>query len=320
MLKRRGILEFQELTVKNSLACYFEELRRRNTSENTLKTYDLHLKRYIDVLEIAEESVKVCNKRSYENFIDCLQEEMKDVTLTSYCRTIRAFLYWVQREGYVEEEKMSLPKYDKRIKETYSSEEMIKLLRKPEKRCSEVEYQTWVFINLILSTGLRLTSALECKVSQFVAKDKVLYVQKTKQRKAQTLLLNDEMIAILHKYILVFGLKEEDYIFCTASGKRLAKRSMQDNVATYNHSRGVNKTSVHLMRHTFAKNFYMQTKDIYSLQKILGHTSISTTEIYLQDLGLIEENATAYNPQILYGERERKRRGKLQDKKNSRMI
>lgn len=320
MLKRRGILEFEELTVKNSLACYFDELRRRNTSENTLQTYELHLKRYIDVLEIAEESVKVCDKRSYENFIDSLREEMKDVTLTSYCRTIRAFLYWLQREGYVETEKMSLPKYDKKVKETYSSEEMIKLLRKPNKRCSEVEYQTWVFVNLILSTGLRLTSALECKVSHFVYKDRVLYVQKTKQRKAQTILLNDEMVAILHKYILVFGLKQDDYIFCTASGGRLAKRSMQDNVATYNRSREVDKTSIHLMRHTFAKNFYMQTKDIYSLQKILGHTSIATTEIYLQDLGLIEENATAYNPQLLYGEKERKRRGKMENEKKLKMI
>lgn len=51
------------------------------------------------------------------------------------------------------------------------------------------------------------------------------------------------------------------------------------------------------MRHTFAKNYYAQTKDIYSLQQILGHSTITTTENYIRDLGLTPSNSVAYNPQ-----------------------
>ena len=88
---------------------------------------------------------------------------------------------------------------------------------------------------------------------------------------------------------------------------------MQDNVATYNRKLGVEKTSIHLMRHTFAKNYYIKTKDIYSLSKILGHSTIGTTEKYLSDLGLNLANAVAYNPQAIFGKKEqpKKRRGKI---------
>ena len=148
-----------------------------------------------------------------------------------------------------------------------------------------------------MSTGLRLSSALNLKVSDFVKREHLLYVQKTKQRKGQQIYLNEEMCNILNKYIQLFDLDMSDYIFCTANKDVLKKRTIEDNVATYNRAKGVQKTSIHLMRHTFAKNYYAQTKDIYSLQQILGHSTITTTENYIRDLGLTPTNSVAYNPQ-----------------------
>ena len=190
---------------------------------------------------------------------------------------------------------------------------MTTLLGKPNE-CSEVEYQTWVFENLIFSTGLRLSSALNIKVSEFDKKQKTIYVQKTKNHKALNLFLNNDMCNILQKYIATFELNDDDYIFCTAERTRLAKRTMQDNVATYNRKLGVDKTSIHLMRHTYAKQFYQKTKDIYTLSQVMGHSSIAITENYLKDLGLALENVVAYNPQQLFANTATKkntRRGKV---------
>lgn len=93
----------------------------------------------------------------------------------------------------------------------------------------------------------------------------------------------------------------------------MANHTMQCNVASYNRAHNVEKTSIHLFRHTFAKNFYMQTKDVYTLCQVLGHSNISVTEGYLKDLGVSLFADTVYNPQQQFTKKDNatKRRGKL---------
>lgn len=301
-MRRRKIMELKSIKVKDAFAEFIEEHRAKNTSKNTLDTYTLHINCFIEVTECDLLSTASLDKGFYTYFITALQEEgvKKDTTIASYCRSVRAFLYWLMDNNYMQEESLKLPKYDKTVKETYTREEITTLLEKPDKGCSEVTYQTWVFINLIMSTGLRLSSALNLKVSDFVKRERILYVQKTKQRKGQQIYLNEDMCNILNKYIQQFELDLSDYIFCIGNRDIMKKRTMEDNVATYNRARGVQKTSIHLMRHTFAKNYYEKTKDIYSLQQILGHSTITTTENYIRDLGLTPSNSVAYNPQQLF--------------------
>ena len=292
-------MELKNIKVQKAFEEFLEEHKAKNTSDNTLDTYKLHIECFMDITDCQWLTTAMLDKSFYTYFITELQEEgrKKDTTIASYCRSVRAFLYWLMDNGYMKEEPLKIPKFDKTVKETYTQEEITTLLEKPEKGCSEVTYQTWVFINLIMCTGLRLSSVLNLQVSDFVKREHLLYVQKTKQRKGQQLFLNDEMCNILNKYIQLFDLDLSDYIFCTANKTPLKRRTIEDNVATYNRARGVKKTSIHLMRHTFAKNYYAQTKDIYSLQQILGNSTITTTENYIRDLGLTPSNSVAYNPQ-----------------------
>lgn len=292
-------MELKNIKVEKAFEEFLEEHKAKNTSANTLATYTLHINAFMKATDCQWLTTAMLDKSYYTYFITALQEEgrKKDTTIASYCRSVRAFLYWLMDSGYMNNEHLPLPKFDKTVKETYTQEEITTLLQKPEKGCSEVTYQTWVFVNLIMSTGLRLSSALNLKVSDFVKREHLLYVQKTKQRKGQQVYLNEEMCNILSKYIQQFDLDMSDYIFCTANKSRLSKRTIEDYVAKYNRARGLKKTAIHLMRHTFAKNYYAQTKDIYSLQQILGHSTITTTENYIKDLGLTPANSVAYNPQ-----------------------
>lgn len=127
--------------------------------------------------------------------------------------------------------------------------------------------------------------------------------------------MNDDVCSIINKYIREFDLEDNDYLFCTANKQRMAKRTMEDNVATYNRSRGITKTSIHLMRHTFAKNFYANSKDVYGLQQILGHSQISTTEHYLRGLGVDSTVTSVYNPQQQYGRKARENQNKRRSRK-----
>lgn len=307
-------MAIDNVKVRQAYKEFVQEKKAENLSEQTLSTYDLHIKSFVDSNDFWDMSTSLLNKDLYQWWIEDLQEDdnKKDVTVASYCRSVRAFLYWLQDNDYMELCQLKIPKYQKTIKVCYSDEELSLMLRKP-KTCSEVEYQTWVFINLVCATGMRLSSALNIQVSDINRKEHSVYVQKTKNRHAQVFFLADEVLTILSKYILQFDLSADDYLFCTANKNKLARRTIEDNVATYNRKLGIEKTSIHLMRHTFAKNYYTQTKDIYNLCQILGHSSISTTENYLRDLGLTLANATAYNPQAIYAKKEqpKKRRGKI---------
>lgn len=311
--RRRQTMAIDNVSVERAYQEFIQEKRAENLSEETLATYAIHIKSFVDSNQFWNMSTSLLNKDLYQFWIEDLQNDpkKKDITVASNCRSVRAFLYWLQDNDYMEPVSLKIPKYQKTIKETYTDDELKILLKKPVKG-SEVEYQTWVFINLICASGMRLSSALNIQVKDIKRKEHAIYVQKTKNRKAQIFYLSDEILTIISKYIRQFDLDEDDYLFCTAEKKPLARRTIQDNVATYNRSRGVKKTSIHLFRHTFAKNYYQKTKDIYALCQILGHSTIATTENYLRDLGLSLADATAYNPQLLYSTtHKKKRRGKM---------
>lgn len=312
--RRKQTMALDNITVRQAYTEFMREKKAFNLATETLNTYKLHIENFVNSNDFWDMPTSLLNKDLYQFWIEDMQEDenKKDVTVTSYCRSVRAFLYWLQDNQYMEPCSLKLPKYQKTIKQCYTDDELSILLKKP-KVCSEVEYQSWVFINLVCATGMRLSSALSIKVSDIQRKEHSIYVQKTKNRNAQVFFVSDEMLSILSKYIIQFELVDDDWLFCTAEKNQLAKRTIQDNVADYNRKRGVSKTGIHLMRHTFAKNYYIKTKDMYSLQKILGHSTIATTEKYLTDLGVSLADATAYNPQQEFGKKQlpKKRRGKI---------
>jgi integrase/recombinase XerD len=312
--RRRKITEMSDIKIVDALKQFNDENRSKNLSSHTLDTYNIHINDFINRMGLKECSSSFLGIDMYIWYVEDLQEEgiKKDTTISSYCRSVRVFLYWLMENDYMESCTLTIPRYQKTIKATYTDEELITLLVKPEKNCTEVEYLTWVFINICISTGLRLSSILNLKVCDYNKSDKTLCVNYTKNNTVKLVYLNDEMAGILNKYISLFNLTNLDWFFSTGEGTQLKRRSIQDYVAKYNRKRGIEKTSIHLFRHTFSKNYYKRTKDIYSLCNILGHTTISTTENYLRDLGLSCEDSTVYNPQLEYIKKSKtKRRGKM---------
>lgn len=102
---------------------------------------------------------------------------------------------------------------------------------------------------------------------------------------------------ILVEYIDVRGGNPDDYLFCGACGEKAATRTFQDNVANYNHRRGVIKTSCHAFRHTFAKHWILNGGDVFRLQKILGHSDLSVTREYVNMFGQdLQMDFERFNP------------------------
>lgn len=306
---------------KELLEMFLTEKEAYNLSEESIKMYRYHCEKFIALLgeEADEPGYRILTQKKYNEFIlDIKGKGIKDVTVAITARSIRAWLYWLMENDCIRSFQVKIPKFQKTIPDTYTDEELILLLEKPKRNCTEVEYETWVFINLAIATGMRLSSMLNMKVADIHFSDNTIVVNRTKNRNTLSLVVNDELLLILKKYIQLFELNDDDYLFCTGEKGKLAKRTMEDFVKRYNMKRGVQKPKlIHAFRHTFARNHYLQNHDMYRLKDLMGHTLISTTEHYLGSLGLDTSRKIEYNPQAQFSkkpENNHNRRQKISSK------
>lgn len=190
------------------------------------------------------------------------------------------------KQEYMPTFKIKLAKADKQPIETYTDDELKKMLRKPNlKQCTFQEYKSWVIVNFLLSTGVRQHSLINIRVKDIDFDNEVVYVNVTKNRKPLIIPLNQDILKILKEYLKYRNHEsKEDYLFCNVFGKQLTKSTVYHGLWHYNKSRNVETTGMHRFRHTFAKKWVTRGGNVVTLSKILGHSSLAITENYLNIL------------------------------------
>jgi len=106
-------------------------------------------------------------------------------------------------------------------------------------------------------------------------------MRKTKNRKQQLIPLSTSLAKILKEYSSYRKGNPDDYLFCTENGLQLSLRGLQTSIKFYNSKRGVARTSIHLFRHRFAKDWILNGGDMFRLQDILGHSDLSIVKEYI---------------------------------------
>lgn len=221
-----------------------------------------------------------------EEFTDayCLwltERDTAEASVVTYVRNFRVFAYWCMSEGYIEQFKIKLPKSTETFKQIYTDDELKRLMVKPKKNCSFATYRTWVFINYVLGTGQRLSTVLSIQNGDVDLENKLVYLRHMKNRKQTILPLPDFLIDVLFEYRKIRGGEISENLFCTEYGEPITTSGMKTAVKRYNRSRGVEKTSIHLFRHTFAVHWVRENGDIAKLQRILCHSDLRVTQQYL---------------------------------------
>ena len=90
---------------------------------------------------------------------------------------------------------------------------------------------------------------------------------------------------------------DSDYLFCNIGAEKLTTNALKHSLRDYNLARGVTKTSAHALRHTFAKNWILNTGDVFRLQKLLGHSTLEMTRKYVNMFSEdLKDNFENYNP------------------------
>jgi integrase/recombinase XerD len=310
------VMKMAEL--EKTLAELFEDFQLenkvKNLSEMTIRFYEQNLVHFFRFMnDIGIDYVREIDKKHLDKFILWLKKKgLKATTINTYMRAARSFLYYAMRENYLIKFEINLIKADKEQKEPYSEEEIKKLIKKPNLReCGFVEHRNWVLVNYLLETGNRLNTVLNLKVIDIDFDNGMVILTTTKNRKAQYNPISEQLIKVLTEYIRMYRLNKDDYLFMNELGEPLTRNSLQHSIARFNKKRGVEKTSFHAFRHTFAKYYITSGGDAFKLQRLLGHSTLDVTlnyvNLYSEDL---KEGFDKHSILANYTENKRMKRGR----------
>ena len=281
MSKKIQINLTSTLTLEEALELFIRKCQIKNLTENTIKSYKQKFSYFISFTGAS--SVSAITPELIDSYILFMKSKGSEVTtINSNLRAIRAVLNFLMEKGELKRFPINLLKTEKKIKETYTEAELKLLLKKPNlSKVSFNEYKIWVLENYLLGTGNRISTALELKIKDIDFQSGVITLRRTKNRKQQIIPLSSTLSVILEEYLKIRKGTKDDYVFCNSYGGQANTRTIQQMVADYNIKRGVNKTSCHLFRHTFAKMYILNGGDAFRLQRLLGHSDITITKEYV---------------------------------------
>ena len=250
-------------------------------SDKTLITYKQHLSAIKKHLPI-EKPIEELERHDLEIMISSMRDiGLSANSIQSYTRTLKTFFTWCNEEGITN---LNLSRYraQETIKDTYTDRELELLLKKPNMRqCKFSEYRNWVIINLLLNNGCRASSIRNIKNKDVDLTNQVIYLRHTKNKKSQVIPLCSMLCAILSEYMRIRGGSDDDYLFSNDMGEQMTEYCLKNTIAKYNRRRGVQKTSIHLFRHTFAKKYLVDCGgNAFTLQRLLGHSTLDMTKHY----------------------------------------
>jgi len=179
----------------------------------------------------------------------------------------------------------------KTLPDILTDEEAKRIIEIPNKR-----YYTGLrnkaMITLMLNTGLRVSEVTDLRTNNIDLSKRALKVVNGKGGKDRNLIIPDKTAELLKQWTKKRTEGTGHYLFNTQKGGQLSREYIFMMIKRYTTRAGIDKNIYpHTLRHTFATSFYKQTKDIETLRKLLGHSDISTTQIYVTLANIDVENA-----------------------------
>lgn len=260
----------------------------KKTSENTELSYKRDLEKvrnYMKDQGIDEvRKITVTNLNSY--ILNLEKNDFKAATVSRNIASIKAFYHFMYKEGMVKEdisEVLKAPKIEKKIPDILSMSEVVRLLEQP-KGNSPKEIRDKAMLELLYATGIRVTELISLKVSDvnlqmgFIIckdanKERVIPFG-TEARNALIRYLDGTREAMLNN-------PESDILFANCSGLSMSRQGFWKLIKFYARKAEITADiTPHTLRHSFAAHLVENGADLRSVQEMLGHSDISTTQIY----------------------------------------
>lgn len=265
--------------VKHCWGHFMLSQSEKGNSKETQAYYSRCYKKIVacPLTENGEATIKVLEMPGFQfSFIQSLGD-VSQQTINSYLRGLRSFGNFCVEKGYIDSFECHIKEVTPPAKQVYTDREIAKLMKKPNLK-DFGDYRMYCIIGLILNTGARSNTILNIKICDVELDDGYITFNKLKNNGIVRLGLERKVKNDLAEWITYWrygkGAEETDYLFCNEYGEQMTRSTLAKAMAHYNRSRGVEKTSIHLLRHTFAKKWITSGGDIITLARVLTHNEL----------------------------------------------
>jgi len=239
---------------------------------------------------------------SGHRFNHCQDRGLSGYTVNCYLRSLRIFFSWMVSEGIIETNPFDLvkiPRAPRKIIPTFSDSQIRQLLNIIDTSTAE-GYRNFTIIMTLLDTAMRVSELCTLKLDNVWLEDGMLKVL-GKGNKERVVPMGKQVQRLLWHYINRYrpepARANTDFLFLTLEGRPLTKDRVEKIMTYYGKKAGISgvRCSPHTLRHTAAVRFLRNGGDVFSLQRMLGHTSLEMTRRYceLADIDVKRAHLTA---------------------------
>ncbi len=279
----------EEIMVQKSIEAFMVYLHDvKKTSHNTEMSYKRDLNKMCGFLE--EKGIKKLsqvNEEVLNSYVSFLTEnQFANATISRHVAAIKGWNLFLLKEGRIEEDyaqNLKAPKIEKKVPEILKMDEVVKLLEEPKGK-NPKEIRDKAMLELLYATGIRVTELITLTTSQLnMQMNYIVCNDGVKDRiipfglKARDALLN----YLEYSRNVMISNPKSDILFVNCSGQSMSRQGFWKLIKYYAEKAGIaTDITPHTLRHSFAAHLVENGADLKSVQEMLGHSDISTTQIY----------------------------------------
>lgn len=261
----------------------------KKTSYNTEMSYqrDLNkLQKYLEMQGISR--VDDITEEHLSSYVDYLEkQQFAPSTISRNIAAIKAWYLYMTKEEKVQSdlsESLKAPKVEKKMPGILSMEEVVKLLEQPDGD-NPKQLRDKAMLELLYATGIRVTELISLKISQLNMQ--MNYIVCSDGHKDRVIPFGLKARDALLDYLeysrkVMINDRKSDILFVNCSGQAMSRQGFWKLVKTYAKKAGITTDiTPHTLRHSFAAHLVENGADLRSVQEMLGHSDVSTTQIYV---------------------------------------
>lgn len=263
----------------------------KRLSSNTLQSYKRDIDQYISFLlkDMNLSSIESSNKTTVIAYLLSLQKKGRATsTISRNLASIRSFYQYLSRVKIVEGDptvNLESPKAEKKLPQILSTKEVELLLEQP--KCTDLKgFRDKAMLEVIYATGIRVSELISLDLEDVNVE--VGFIKCNKGSRERIVPIGTMAIKALKDYLdkarhlLIADMKEKS-LFVNVNGKRLTRQGFWKIIKQYKNQAKISKEiTPHTLRHSFAAHLLENGADLRSIQEMLGHSDISSTQIYAQ--------------------------------------
>jgi len=276
--------------MKELIAQFVQYEKSRGLAEHTVIAYRkdlLQLAEFLQKYFIGEIRLDQIKRLYLRDFMrDLSNDGRKNRTLARKATVIRIFFEYCQQQKIINDNpaiNLKIPKFDKKLPKYFTQSEMDELLKIPD-LSSKFGIRNRAILELIYSSGLRISEVSSCQIQHLDLTSKIIRIR-GKGSKERLVPVGKQAVKAIKQYLLVRpdfeSVDSGKVLFLSKSGKILSANELRAILVRYLNLIAKTKGySPHSIRHSFATHLLANGADLRAVQEMLGHSNLSTTELY----------------------------------------